>query len=130
MSTKVLVCGSRYFDNKEMVYHVLDAQQAKIGPKMYLINGGAPGADELARRWAVDRKCDHETRYARWGTEGKAAGFLRNSRMLRRKPKLVLAFLIDDPTANVGTKDTVRKAREAGVKAKQFVDRKVAKKIK
>lgn len=127
MAHRVLVCGSRHFENVDMVEHILDAELAKIGPKMYLIVGGASGADEIARAWAVDRKCDHEVRYARWGTEGKAAGFLRNSRMLRRKPRLVLAFLIDDPTANVGTKDTVKKARAAGVKAKQFVDRKIAK---
>lgn len=125
---KVLVCGSRAFKDRDLIYHVLDAQLAKIGPEMRLITGGATGADEIARQWAVDRKCDHEVHYARWQTEGRGAGPIRNKRMLKRRPKLVLAFLIDDPKANRGTKNMVNISRESGVKAKQFVDRKSPKK--
>jgi hypothetical protein len=127
---KVIVCGSRFFDNADMIYETLDAYRARIGPHMFLITGGAAGADSIAHRWADDRGVDHMVLYAKWDVEGKGAGPIRNKRMLKRKPKLVLAFMIDDPTANLGTKHMVRIAREAGVKAKQFVDRKSPKKIK
>ena len=117
---RVLVCGSRYYKDQEKIFHVLDAYLARIGPSMLLINGGAPGADDLARQWAISRKVDHLTLYAKWELEGKAAGPIRNSRMLRKKPRLVLAFH-EDPELGRGTRDMVtkaRKAKENGMKIK------------
>jgi hypothetical protein len=119
---RVLVCGSRFYQNREELYRVLDAYHARIGPKMFLINGGAPGADTMAREWAVDRKVDHITLYARWQIEGKAAGPIRNSRMLKKgKPGLCLAFH-EDPKLGRGTADMVAKCERAGVKVKRFID--------
>lgn len=126
---KVLVCGSRYYTNVDRMFEVLDAYYARIGPRMMLIVGGAEGADEIARQWAVERKVDHQVYYAKWAIDGRSAGPIRNRRMLRKKPKQVLAFKIDEPGENRGTNHMVRIAREAGVKAKQFVDRKVPKKL-
>lgn len=128
---KVIVCGSRFYTNVDRMYEVLDAYHARIGHSMLLITGGAAGADEIARQWAVERRVDHRVEYARWDMEARyEAGPNRNIRMLKMKPKEVLAFKIDDPTANKGTNHMLRIAREAGVKGKQFVDRKTAKKVR
>ena len=116
---RVLVCGSRHYDDEEKIFHVLDAYLARIGPQMFLINGGATGADDIARRWAVDRKVDHVTLYAKWNLEHKAAGPIRNGRMLRLKPKICLAFTPDLQKSR-GTKDMVTKSTKAGVKVKVF----------
>lgn len=121
MTYRVIVCGSRYFDDYRQLNDVLDALRAKKGTKLKLIIGGAVGADELARRWAASRKIDHEVIYAKWDEEGKGAGFNRNERMLKKKPKLVLAFRIDMPRENRGTDHMCSLAEEAGVRVKRFL---------
>lgn len=117
---KILVCGSRFYNDRDMVNRVLDAQYAKRGQKMLLIVGGAVGADELARQWAVSRKVDHVVYYAKWETEGKAAGPIRNRRMLRLKPRLVIAFRVNKVGENRGTDDMCKIATEADIKVKRF----------
>jgi hypothetical protein len=120
MSTyKVLVCGGRGYSDREKIYHVLDSQLAKIGDKMLLIAGGAPGADTIAREWAVDRKVDHLTLYAKWDRFGRAAGPIRNRRMAKKKPRLVLAFH-DDLENSKGTKDMLKVAQKMDIKRKVF----------
>lgn len=117
---RLLACGSRKYDDRDTINRVLDAQFAKRGRDMLLIIGGAVGADELARQWAVSRKCDHIVRYARWDTEGKAAGPIRNRRMLKLKPRMVVAFLVNEEGENQGTKDMCNIAEAAKVKVKRF----------
>jgi hypothetical protein len=116
---KVLACGGRDYDDREKVYHVLDALLAKIGPDMLLINGGAPGADTLAREWAVDRRVDHLTLFARWEIFGKSAGPIRNRAMAKKKPRLVVAFHpnLDE---SKGTRDMIAIANDRGIKVKKF----------
>lgn len=118
---KVLVCGSRYYQDQAEVNRVLDALAAKKGRHhLKLITGGAVGADEFARQWAVSRKVDHEIHYAHWEVEGKGAGPARNRRMLRRKPKLVYAFRVRTPGENRGTDDMCKISEKAGIKVKKF----------
>lgn len=115
----VLVCGGREYADRDKIYHVLDAYHGRIGPTMLLLNGGAPGADTLAREWAVDRKVDHLTLYAKWQVFGKSAGPLRNRRMAKRKPRLVLAFHpnLDE---SKGTRDMIGVAKARDIKYKVF----------
>lgn len=116
---KVLVCGSRDYPDRAKVYHVLDAYLGRIGPAMMIISGGATGADEFAREWAVSRRVDHEIRYAKWDLEGRAAGPLRNRRMAKRKPRLVLAFSLDFDKSR-GTADMIKVAEKLEIKVKRF----------
>lgn len=116
---KVLVCGSRDYSDQPKVHHVLDAYLARIGPDMMIISGGATGADEHARSWAVSRRVDHQIMYAKWDLEGRAAGPLRNRRMAKRKPRLVLAFSKDFDKSR-GTADMIRVAEKLQIKVKRF----------
>jgi hypothetical protein len=115
----VIACGSRDYDDREKVYHVLDAYYGRIGPKMLLLNGGARGADTLAREWAVDRQVDHMTLYAKWELFGRSAGPIRNRRMAKRKPRLVLAFHPDIDKSK-GTADMIDIAERRDIKYKVF----------
>jgi hypothetical protein len=118
---KVIVCGSRYYEDRDRINSVLDALAARKGKhNMLLIVGGAVGADELARQWAVSRKVDHRVMYADWETQGKGAGPQRNKRMLSKKPKLVLAFRVNLPGENRGTDHMAGIAEKAGVMVKRF----------
>jgi predicted Rossmann-fold nucleotide-binding protein len=112
---KVLVCGGRDFDDQALLYDVLDEIESNEGPITLVIQGGASGADELALDWAKYRGKDCLTVAADWKTHGKAAGPIRNSKMLSYNPDLVVAF-----PGGAGTADMVKKAIAAGGKVEQI----------
>ena len=107
---RVLVCGGRGFAD----FDGLAAALRKIDNARritLLIEGGASGADALARRWAEGRGIPVKTFKADWQLWGKAAGPIRNQWMLEQgKPDIVVAF-----PGGKGTADMVRRAQEAMV---------------
>lgn len=74
---RVLVCGGRNYGNRIRVYQILDELLARH-PNLMLIQGGARGADRLAKEWAMSRKVPNEEYPADWNKYGKAAGYRRN----------------------------------------------------
>lgn len=113
---RVLVCGSRDFDDLKIVQAVLMGVY-RHHPGIHVIEGGARGADRIARNFAVSQKWSGDTFLADWKMHGKGAGPRRNQRMLDEgKPDLVLAFVSKPLTESIGTADMVRRARAAGVK--------------
>ena len=108
---RLLVAGSRDLTDRAQVFRVLDWVHART-PVSVLIQGGARGADSLAKEWAESRGVPVESFPADWGKHGKRAGPLRNARMLREGcPDLVVAF-----SGGRGTADMVRQAEAAGVR--------------
>lgn len=117
---KVLVCGGRDFENRALMYEVLDliADEAKSAgdPIEAIIAGGAKGADFLADVWAISRNVRSIAFIADWARHGKAAGPMRNQRMLDEgKPDLVIGF-----PGGRGTADMLRRARAAGLPTKEI----------
>ncbi len=118
----VLVCGGRQYLNREKVFAVLDDIHADK-PVMRVIEGGCRGADAHARAWALsrpifpmERSVSWSVYDADWHKHGKAAGPLRNQRMLDEgKPDLVVAF-----GGGRGTHDMLKRARKAGVPIKEI----------
>lgn len=105
---RVLVCGGRNFFDRRALYARLDALHAER-PITFLIAGGAKGVDSLAADWASYRQIQKQIFNADWERDGKAAGPIRNQRMLDEgKPDLVVAF-----PGGKGTADMVRRARNA-----------------
>lgn len=103
---RVLVCGGRDYNDQKRVSNILTG----IGPTA-IIHGNASGADECADRWALANEIPVLPFAADWGRFGKAAGPLRNQKMLDDgKPDLVVAF-----PGGRGTADMVAKARKSGV---------------
>ena len=99
---KVLVCGGRNYADRKKVFEILDAIQPKPD---CIIEGGAKGADRLAREWAANAFVRVETYDADWKRYGHAAGPLRNKRMLiEGEPDLVIAFPGGRGTANMTAK--------------------------
>lgn len=115
----VLVCGARDYARRERVFEVLDIYHGRIGPTMLILTGGARGADTFAREWAVSRKVDHMVLHAKWELYGKSAGPIRNRRMAKRKPRLVLAFH-SNIDASKGTADMIGIAKDRDIKHKVF----------
>lgn len=108
---RVLVCGGRDFTDFNTLFGVMDRITTKR-PITHVIEGGATGADRLAREWATSRGIAVSTFPANWELHGKRAGPVRNCRMLREgHPDLVVAF-----KGGRGTAHMVRISRDAGVR--------------
>lgn len=110
---RVLICGGRDYDNKPLMFSILDDLHAdhSFGT---VIEGEAEGADKFAREWAESRDIPVEPYPANWSEYGKAAGPVRNKQMLTEGyPQMVVAFPKTTLLDSVGTKDMVKQAKEA-----------------
>jgi hypothetical protein len=110
---KVLICGDRnYQDYTKVLSHI---KSLLVDHKeLLIIEGGAKGADTLAKEAAIECGVKYKEIKADWKRYGRAAGPKRNQQMLDENPNLVLAF---HPNINEskGTKDMVNRARKAGI---------------
>jgi hypothetical protein len=128
---RILVCGGRAFGElppwilseeeleeaialaekeRALLVGVLDRLNVSMNIQC-IINGGAKGADRLARVWAGENEVKQLTFPADWDKYKKAAGFIRNKQMLvEGKPTLVIAF-----PGGPGTRNMVEQATKAGV---------------
>lgn len=118
---RVLICGSRTWDKPIPVDVIVGGFASVYGPEnVTIIHGGARGADSMAGSAAHRHGVDCEMFPADWATHGKAAGPIRNQRMLDEgKPDLVVAFT-NDLRASRGTADMVKRAERAGIPAYVF----------
>ena len=111
---KVLVCGGRDFNDYGLLADTLVGLLGQYDPKeVTIISGHARGADKLGEQFANANECKLLIFPADWDKQGKAAGFIRNQRMIEEgKPDLVVAF----PTkTSRGTFDMINKAKKAGL---------------
>ena len=126
---RILVCGSRTWDNKEAIetrmYDQLTAAQkgyrdVRTGvPELVFIHGAASGADELCQEVVEDMHDDGHLWVAvqefpaEWNKYGRAAGPIRNKQMLvEGRPEIVLAFW---DGKSRGTANMISQAKAAGV---------------
>lgn len=113
---KLLVCGGRDYIDQDRVYSTLDRIHVKRNIRV-LIEGGAKGADAIARRWAHLRGVTCATVPAQWEAHGRKAGPIRNEAMLTLGPDGVLAF-----PGGSGTENMKQLARDAGVTVMEVAD--------
>ena len=107
---RVLVCGGRDYFKPAQVWRALDKLHAER-PITALMQGGAVGADTLAKEWAATKPAiERFVCHAEWEKHGRKAGPIRNARMLEWKPDLVVAF-----PGGTGTANMMQQARAAGV---------------
>ena len=82
-----------------------------------VVEGGAKGADSLAKKVANKLGIEVREYPAEWDKYGRAAGPIRNQEMLGEKPDLVLAFHSNIEKSK-GTKNMITLARRQGVHVK------------
>ena len=86
---RVLVMGGRDYGNITRVSQELDALAPAHGA-LTIIEGGATGADAIARAWwKHHHKGELFTVRANWNKHGKAAGPIRNQMMLDDPPSVL-----------------------------------------
>lgn len=106
---RVLVCGGRSYEDWNAVSKALKEASPTV-----LIQGGAPGADRLAQKWAEHNGVPVVTYPANWNA-GKKGGPMRNAFMLTdSRPDMVVAF-----PGGAGTADMIRRAEAAGLPLKR-----------
>lgn len=85
--TTVIVTGSRHWTDRDSLWAALDAAKPTL-----VVNGGARGADLMARGWAWENGARCHIFEADWHTHGKSAGMRRNREMADAYPDaLVIA---------------------------------------
>lgn len=113
---KVLVCGDRNWTDKGKIKYVM-SYVAIIPDVELIIEGGARGADTLAKIVGKELNIPVQEFPAKWSLYGRAAGPIRNIEMLKENPDLVLAFH-SNISISKGTAHTVREARKLGIPVK------------
>jgi hypothetical protein len=111
---RLAVCGGREFgrtdEERQCVYLWIEKTLGDEEEKI-IIQGGAPGADEVAVDWAIINGVKYLTYDADWKKYKRAAGPIRNQRIIDEgKPDLLLAF-----PGNKGTADMIRRAVAANI---------------
>ena len=119
---RVLVTGSRTWDDKDFIWNVLDVALAELGA-VTIVHGACPkGADAIAQGWVRHQLVNGghvraERHAANWSAYGKAAGFRRNAEMVALGADLALAFIRDGSKGATGCADL---AERAGIETRRF----------
>jgi hypothetical protein len=99
----IIVTGGREYDDWNTLKSVLDL----INPDL-IIQGGANGADELAKKWSDLNFKSSPTYEADWNQHGKSAGPIRNRQMMSAYPDAILVAF----PGGIGTADCINAAVE------------------
>lgn len=108
---KILVCGSRKYNDIKKVYETLDKLDATYQITA-VVHGAASGADTLAGRWAEQRGKIIFAVPADWERYGKSAGPKRNIKMLTDHPDIgmIVAF-----PGGAGTRDMINQGTKKNI---------------
>lgn len=80
---RVIVCGSRWFTNKDFIFEKLTNLLRQYSfSQIEIVEGECEGPDKIAAMWAVKNKCKVKPFYASWKEFGKSAGPKRNYEMV------------------------------------------------
>ena len=118
---RVLITGSRNLNDRDAVWDALD-EEYRIHGSMTVVHGAANGADKLAGQWARSAMADglnvtEEVHPADWKTHGRAAGPIRNQKMVDLGADVVFAFPRGKST---GTRHAMKAAGIAGIKVREM----------
>ena len=109
---KILVTGDRNWTDRATIYRVLEPY--KLMDEVTLIEGEADGADTIAKETAEHFGWEVDPYKAEWTVYGRAAGPIRNKKMVEQNPDIVFAFHPDIHNSK-GTKSCVRMAKDFGL---------------
>jgi hypothetical protein len=112
---RVLVTGSRTWDDQQAIFDAL--AEYNYG-QVTLVHGAARGADAIAAKIAAAFGWTVEDHPANWtGGYGRAAGFIRNMKMVKLGADVCLAFIRDGSRGATHCADL---AEKAGIPIKRY----------
>lgn len=109
---RMIVCGDRNWDNFDIIRSYIE--MARMLGFDSIVEGEAEGADSMARDIGTVLGFEVIREPADWDKYHKAAGPIRNAKMLTHKPSLCLAFHKNIQESK-GTLNMITQARKAGV---------------
>jgi hypothetical protein len=92
--------------------------------RVWVIQGGASGADALAEKAALELGCQPIRMIANWDRYHRAAGPIRNRNMVRMMPNSTVAFH-KDLKKSKGTADCVKQSMAMGIETIHVKGRRV-----
>jgi hypothetical protein len=119
---RVIVCGGRHYGDWPAVRDELDRWARAGDSDSLVIQGGASGADALAKRWADFRGIPHIEVPALWLWHRRCAGPVRNEFMFKIGRALGVEMLVAFP-GGAGTADMVARAEKAGVSVRRVEEK-------
>lgn len=114
---KLLVCGSRSWNDYRALERTLDAFQTSTKVDE-IISGGARGADSCASIYCRRRGIPNTVLRPDWESLGKRAGFVRNLDMLELADEVIAFWDGQSP----GTKHTIDAAGRLGKRVTLIID--------
>lgn len=112
---RLLICGDNNYTDYKRVLGFLKECQRKYND-LIVIEGGAKGADRLAKRAAKELGIPVEEFPANWLGLGRVSGPTRNQKMIEEgKPDQIIAFH-DDIESSKGTKDMINRAKKNNIR--------------
>ncbi len=113
--TKIIIAGSRNFNNKELLYKKVDEILTTVHDDIEIVTGHCRGADMLGELYAINHNINFITFPALWGVYGKSAGYIRNYNMAKYAGKngILIAFPIGE---SKGTRMMIKIAKQIGMK--------------
>ena len=116
MKKRVVIAGSRYFNDYALFSSVVDKCPSKIKQEysLVILSGHCCGTDLMAERYAKERGYQLEVFCANWEL-GKKAGPLRNKAMVDRAD-----YAIAFPGGGRGTQSFIRFVKEKGIPARIY----------
>lgn len=110
---KVIICGSREFDDYDLLKEKCDnilSKKKEAGEEIVIISGCSRGADKLGEKYAEESGYEVLKFPANWEKYGKKAGYLRNEKMAE-EANACIAFLKSGEECK-GTKNMISLARK------------------
>lgn len=110
LKNRIIIAGSRTFNNYEYVKKILDMVIGHID-KAIILSGSARGVDKLGEQYAKEKGYRIWMHEADWDNHGKSAGPIRNSQMVTQATQAI--FFWDGKSK--GTRDCINKAFKKGI---------------
>lgn len=113
--TKVIIAGSRNFNDKELLYEKVNEILSTIDDEFEIVSGHCRGADMLGELYAVDHHINYITFPAFWDIYGKSAGYIRNYKMAKYAGEngILIAFPVGE---SKGTRMMIKIAKQIRMK--------------
>lgn len=117
---RVVVAGSRNFQDKELLFSKLDFFLQNQRPeKIEIVSGMAKGADTMGEEYARARGLKIKRFPAEWDRFGKSAGYRRNEQMATYADALVAFWDGHSP----GTRHMISLCREKGIQVRVVISK-------
>ncbi len=111
---RVIIAGGRDFKDYNLLTKTMDHLLSNIQDDIIVVCGKARGADTLGERYAKEYGYSVQYFPANWNRYGKAAGYLRNTKMAKNADALVAFW----DGASLGTRHMIETAKAHGLKVR------------